>query len=195
MRYQPIFVTNEGGIMDGQHRFEAARTLGLPIYYTEAEWGDDDPRTDQAIILLNTTTNTWSQEEYVHYYAEKLGGVYRELEEFYEANSWLRLSNAIVVFPEPTINSVQIKEGYSAFHRNPNLDRIMAFLSSEQVRGMANSTNKHRPFVCAARNFIESHTDKQVAKLKANIDRVTKQVAEKDYGVIFENIIKRRAVR
>lgn len=190
--YEPIVVTNEGGIMDGQHRFEAARMQGLPVFYIEAEWGDKDPRTERTVIMLNTTTNTWRQEEFLYHYASSRGGIFKELQDFYEENKWLGISNAVVVFPYPKINAKQLKSGYAQFCRNPHLDRIMAFLGSEDVRGMAGKVNSQRYFVSAVRKFIETHTDVQVAKLKANIDRVTKQVSESIYSQMFENIVHRR---
>ena len=193
--FEPIIVTDEGGIIDGQHRFEAARSLGLPIYYIETEWGDADPRTEQMIIMLNTTADTWGQEEFLYHYAATLGGVHKELQEFLEANKWLGISNAVAVFPEPRINPRQLKEGYSRFHRSPYLDRVMDFLGSDDVRGMADGISKQRYFVVAARAFIETHTPAQVAKLQANIDRVTRQVSEKAYLQMFENIIGRRTPR
>ena len=192
--YEPIVATDEGGIIDGQHRFEAARSLGLPIYYVETEWGDTDPRTEQMIILLNTTSKTWRQEDFLYHYAAKDGGVYKELLDFHEANRWLGISNAIAVFPEPRINAKQLKERHP-FHRNPHLDRIVDFLGSDDVLGMAGGICKQRKFVVSARRFIEEHTPAQVAKLQANIDRVTEQVSEKAYLQMFENIIGRRASR
>ena len=194
LTYEPIVVTNEGGIIDGQHRFEAARSLGLPIYYTETDWGDADPRTEQMIIILNTTSRTWRQDDFLRHYAAKDGGVYQELLDFHEANRWLGISNAIAVFPDPRINAKQLKERHP-FHRNPHLDRIMDFLGSDDVRGMAGGVGKQRKFVVSARRFIEEHTPAQVAKLRANIDRVTEQVSEKAYLQMFENIIGRRIPR
>ena len=192
--YKPLVVTNEGGVIDGQHRLEAARSLGLPIYYIETEWGDDDPRTERMIIMLNTTSRTWRQDDYLCHYAAKDGGEYQELLDFHKANSWLGISNAIAVFPEPRINAKQLKERHS-FHRNPHLDRIMDFLGSDDVRGMAGGVGKQRKFVVAARRFVEEHTPSQVEKLRANIDRVTEQVSEKAYLQMFENIIGRRTPR
>ncbi len=52
----PIIVDSNYTIVDGQHRFEACKRLGLPIYYTQAK----REFTASDIININSTQKSWS---------------------------------------------------------------------------------------------------------------------------------------
>lgn len=62
---RPITVNTKYEILDGQHRFKAAQSLGLPIYYVidrTLEKGD--------IILLNSAQQIWKKEDFLKYYVQ-----------------------------------------------------------------------------------------------------------------------------
>jgi hypothetical protein len=60
----PIIVDKNGGIIDGQHRWEACKALGAVLHYIEKE--SFDPVD---IITLNTNKKCWSIDDYVKHYA------------------------------------------------------------------------------------------------------------------------------
>lgn len=62
----PIIVNREMEVIDGQHRLEAAKEMGEPIYYVVSA----DARIDD-VMLLNATTKTWGSGEYARSYAER----------------------------------------------------------------------------------------------------------------------------
>lgn len=81
LEIRPIVVNQDMEIIDGQHRLEAAKSLGLPIFYivrNKAESKD--------IILLNNAQKPWEVEDYVNYYASQGIQSYIDLKRVCEKN-------------------------------------------------------------------------------------------------------------
>ena len=61
-----IPVTNDYKIIDGQHRFEALKKMGLPInYYINSNYDELD------MIRLNRTQKNWTNYDYLNYWLKK----------------------------------------------------------------------------------------------------------------------------
>jgi len=60
-----ILVNEYYEIIDGQHRFEAAKSLGLPLYFTIQEG-----YKVKEVQMLNTNTKNWGKMQYLHSYCE-----------------------------------------------------------------------------------------------------------------------------
>jgi hypothetical protein len=82
LNLRPLLVDKEFNIIDGQHRLEAAKLLGLPIFYTIQE---ENESID--IILLNSNQKTWSTEDYLKYYIAKKNDNYIRLYNFVYKNN------------------------------------------------------------------------------------------------------------
>lgn len=76
LEQNPIIVNKDYSVIDGQHRLEAARQMGLPIYYVVA---DGDISTVQR---LNSNLRPWSISDYVESYVKIGMSDYYELKEF-----------------------------------------------------------------------------------------------------------------
>lgn len=61
----PIIVNGVNEIIDGQHRFEAAKQLGKEVYYIKVR----DLNLDD-VHRLNTNSKNWTAEEYMQGYCE-----------------------------------------------------------------------------------------------------------------------------
>lgn len=61
---QPILVNEHGFIIDGQHRYHAARNLGLPVYYVVKEGA-----SIEAARHLNTTQKRWTMMDFARSHA------------------------------------------------------------------------------------------------------------------------------
>ena len=61
----PIIVNSYNQIIDGQHRFEAARELGKDVYYIKVRNLNLDD-----VHRLNTNSKNWTAEEYMQGYCE-----------------------------------------------------------------------------------------------------------------------------
>lgn len=64
MLYQPVLVNERFEIIDGQGRFLAMKTLGLPIIYIR-----QDGLTINEVRYLNQNATVWKVRDYVHSYA------------------------------------------------------------------------------------------------------------------------------
>ena len=62
-----ISVNDQYVILEGQHRYEAIKGLGLPLTYTIINPED----SESFIISMNTNTKNWKNDEYLNFYAKK----------------------------------------------------------------------------------------------------------------------------
>jgi len=62
----PIIVDPKLRVVDGQHRFEGFKELGLPVIYIV-----DENATIDDIQRLNSVSKTWSQKEYLIHYKKR----------------------------------------------------------------------------------------------------------------------------
>lgn len=79
--FRPITVNSKMEVIDGQHRLEAAKTLGVPIYYIvqkDAKIGD--------ILLLHNAQKSWGLEDYLKYYVSQNYIEYVKLKQFLDKN-------------------------------------------------------------------------------------------------------------
>lgn len=62
----PIIVNKDYSVIDGQHRLEAAKELGLEIYYIKS-----DTVSDNHLIQANVNQKSWELANFIECYAEK----------------------------------------------------------------------------------------------------------------------------
>jgi len=62
--FNPILVNNNFEIIDGQHRFSAAKSLGLPIYFIITTYGLKETQ------IFNTNSKNWKKEDYLDCYCK-----------------------------------------------------------------------------------------------------------------------------
>lgn len=78
-RTRPILVTKAFEIIDGQHRFEASRALGLPVYYMIGH--NIDIRTARH---LNAIQRSWNLQDYMNSFISTGEAQYVKLAELLE---------------------------------------------------------------------------------------------------------------
>ena len=81
LAFRPISVNSDLQILDGQHRFLAAKELGVEVFYQINEEAQDED-----IILLNANQKRWILEDYINYYATKGSEAHKQLLEFARKN-------------------------------------------------------------------------------------------------------------
>jgi len=84
----PLIVNENYEVLDGQHRLEALKLLGLPVYYKTSI----DMTTDE-ISLINTMGKKWTLEDYLNQYAKDEMPDYVKLKNFMD---WAGLKSANV---------------------------------------------------------------------------------------------------
>jgi hypothetical protein len=78
LRYSPILVNEHMFVIDGQHRLQAAKELGLPVHYVVGEG-----MTVDVARHLNATQRQWTLLDFAHSYADSGKEDYQK---FLEAN-------------------------------------------------------------------------------------------------------------
>jgi|TARA_R110000764_G_scaffold82964_1_gene163328 hypothetical protein len=73
---QPLIISSDGYVIDGQHRLAACMRLGIEVPYVV-----NYRLTNQAIIEANNTQKSWNADDRVKHYAEKGNLDYKLLEE------------------------------------------------------------------------------------------------------------------
>lgn len=89
LHIKPLDMTADLGVIDGQHRLEAARELGLPVYYRIGEQLDEED-----IAILNATSKNWTGTDYLHHWSVKGTPAYQTLAAFMQRHPVLSFSNA-----------------------------------------------------------------------------------------------------
>lgn len=89
LNIKPMDVTDDLGIIDGQHRLAAARELGYPIFYRiTPELSEED------IAKLNVAQKNWTGTDYLHYWTVKGKPAYQLLTAFMQRYPQISFSNA-----------------------------------------------------------------------------------------------------
>ncbi len=177
---RPVLVTKEFVIIDGQHRFLAAKDLGIEIEF-EILQGD----YVEKMIKLNSTQSNWSLEDYVNSYASQNVDCYRKLLKFQEKYD-LSLSSAITLFFGAGVKSAHVKRG-DVLKIRANAEQIADFiLNCNSV-----SYNKDNKFVRAVVSVYDKLTKSQLNKLKSRLIIVPKLSNSQDFITAFENIINK----
>lgn len=100
----PIVVTADMTIVDGQHRFEAARQLMAPLYYLKA---------NEALIAdvpgATALTKPWSPGDHLHYWCTHNAQEYLMLQEFLNDYPFFSTSYAADVCTSSGIRTVAAK--------------------------------------------------------------------------------------
>lgn len=181
----PIIVDEENYIIDGQHRLEACKMLGLPVYYVTISGID----RNEAMVCLNKQQKAWKQEEFLTFYAVAKQGCYKDLYEFWKRTK-MKLCNVMVIYPNKQINAQILKSGKMNIDKNPNADKIIDFLNNEVVRSM--KFTKNRPFVLAVKKAFEKYNDRQMRKLLDKVIYLKRAANFELYMIAFDNLITKR---
>jgi hypothetical protein len=77
--FSPILVNQKMEIVDGQHRYFAAKSLGLPINYMQVKgYGIEQ------VQVLNTNSSNWDSKDYLQMYVDRGYDAYIKLKKFME---------------------------------------------------------------------------------------------------------------
>jgi len=145
----PIIVDKNGKIIDGQHRYKSATSLGIPIYVVMVE--DED--VGSIAIALNTNKSNWSLNDFARYWAEQeddpmIAEIYKIYLAYHEANHSTH-GVLIAIFNGETSRHFSMKNGgnkefkegrlpFGGFNRNHIEDTLSKF---RQIKN-ASMTNR-----------------------------------------------------
>jgi hypothetical protein len=177
---RPVLINKEGVIIDGQHRFLAARDLNIDVEFEIIE-GDSIKK----MIKLNSTQSNWTLNDYINSYASQNVDCYRKLLKFQEKYD-LSLSASISLLFGAGIKSSVIKKG-EIIKIKENAENIAEFVLNCNTI----SYNKDHKFIRAVSSVYEKLTKSQLNRLKANLIIIPKLSNSTDFIIAFENVINK----
>ena len=90
LKCNPIVVDKYYNVIDGQHRLEAAKRLGLPIsFITDLDIDVKD------IVPLNVEKETWKLDEYLNFHCNQDNIPYQRLQDFMERENLPKVNIAL----------------------------------------------------------------------------------------------------
>lgn len=90
LHLNPIVCNSDMEVIDGQHRLEAARILGVEIYYTT-----DGDVTKEDIARINSNMKNWSMIDYVNFWTVEKKPGFDKLSSFLSANPGIPVGTAL----------------------------------------------------------------------------------------------------
>jgi hypothetical protein len=77
-KFNPIMVVERGNyyaIIDGQNRYMACKSLGLPIYFIDAT----NQMKEHDMAMLNSNQKNWKIGDYIRHFANVKGGIFEQI--------------------------------------------------------------------------------------------------------------------
>lgn len=124
LHLNPIIVDGELRVVDGQHRLEAARQLGVPIYYIV---NDSVGKTD--IAALNSNKKNWSLVDYINFHTKENRPGFKRLQEFMELYPMMPVSSALTLLSgNGRHDTAAIRQGHVDVSNADQAEEIAEFL-------------------------------------------------------------------
>lgn len=124
LNVHPIIVNRDFYVIDGQHRLEAAKSLGVEIFYIQSE-----TVTDLHVIHGNVNQKSFEVDNYIDYFAIKeKNPVYIELKAMLKSTGLKPKAFLTLILGVVSINILEfLKTGKFQFPSKENPKKIMDF--------------------------------------------------------------------
>ncbi len=107
LHIRPMNVDSKMRIIDGQHRLEAAKTLGVDIYYSIS-----DHVSQEDIANLNSNQKNWNMD-YINFYSVQGKAEFLKFSKFLNTYPNITISAALTIISGTfTRNTAAIREGF-----------------------------------------------------------------------------------
>lgn len=150
MQERPLFtiitVNEKHEIIDGQHRFEVSKELGLPINYVIcAGYGLNE------VHIMNATSKTWNADDYLDGYCRLDNPHYIQYRKFKEQYGFGHNECMMILGSH---SSDSIKTFYSGLFKIHNLKTAIEFAERIMLIGQFYEGHKRRTFIQAMFNLM-----------------------------------------
>jgi hypothetical protein len=188
LELRPININNNWEVIDGMHRLEAARQLGLEIYYNKT---DDISHED--MLLLNVG-KTWGLGDYLNYFCYHGFQEYIKLREFINRHDIGVKTGLVLTMRRDKKSFTGYKEGGYKFTDDEIDSKVdLVWESIEYInksKGYCNYTNSGRFWAAICRLFAIGNFDEAIWKrnLYKLVERIGPRANIKDYFTLFVGI-------
>lgn len=191
LKYAPIIVDNDYGIIDGQHRYHVCLKLKRSVHYIIAP-----PKKITEIAKINSATDKWRMGDYLESYVAVMNRDYMELDQFTETYN-LSLGVAISLLGRGKAADgghmlERFRNGYFKVNDRDEAHRIATFLMDYKKY---TELFKQRSFAVAiSRLSVHENYDhkKMMEKLEKSKIKIKKEQTPKDYIRQLEGIFNFR---
>lgn len=154
LHLNPIIVNSDNEIVDGQHRFHAARQLGLPIHYVI-----DDHYDPTKMMRLNQNATRWSMEDYTNFWISNGREEYQKISDLSKETE-IKLSILVFILEiKDSCGFTDYKEGKFKYDINKEMEdalfttkRLIDYLKSVNYKPI--KLYNHKCFLRACKNFF-----------------------------------------
>jgi len=152
MDLRPVIVDKNMFVMDGQHRIEAARRLGMEVSYVV-----DEDAKDEDIILLNSNQKSWKLTDYLNYYCQQQNPEYVALAEFMTEHELSITQMRALMSEGDAFNTMRFKTGKFIFPKEDKFHKVNQRLQNlRQVQNFIKNKNPGTKMCYDGSVFINS---------------------------------------
>jgi hypothetical protein len=191
----PIIVDYKGRIIDGQHRFQALKELGLPIFYLVRKLNG---KLFKYLIESNNVLDKWKQFDFAKLYAESGIKNYEDIINVYRY--WEKKLNRTlpfgrIVYAYTSCEGARFKNGTAVFLKN-NGDKIFNILFEldklyeDKLAFHFNNMRSLKKLLAVNKHFDSEHFIQQCKKKKFNTYSTVEDTRDSMIAVYNYHIIK-----
>ena len=180
LEHSPIIVNEDYEILDGQHRFEACKRLGIYFYYTITKLESSD------ILTLNVNKK-WTLEDYLNYYCKHNFPEYIKFNEFIKSKNLRITIGLAIVMGDGKISRKDFQDGNFKFLCEQSEENIDACFETigliEKLNGYSVYTKTSRFWKPLLKMFNSEDFNKEkwMINLSKNISKFSPRARERDY--------------
>lgn len=188
--YMPILVNSKMEVIDGQHRLEALRELGMPVNYIVIDGADL-----ATVQMLNSSAKSWSLNDYVQSFIKRGNENYMILDDFRRRyNLPLMVCVTLLTGSNSRKGPEVVRDGSFEVKSQSQAEAIATYIS-EMKKYVDPLVLRDRDFLSAYIKTIKSNVNRKqlVHKLKLFGFSLKRQISVTDYQRELERVYNFRS--
>ena len=188
----PILINGNQEVIDGQHRLEARKRLGLPVtYYIEKSYGLNE------IQRLNANTRDWNKKEHLQSFVNRGYPEYIKFRKFWDTFPRLNFAAVEILLSDDSENSSRSKKTFENGKLKVSNYRG-ATQMAQKIMDIAPyfSGFSRRPFIRAMKSIfkIDKYSHEQfIKRLEANPGSIYPCANATQYTELIEEVYNYRS--
>lgn len=142
-----LYVNEKMELIDGQHRFEAAKRMHLPAYFIiMPSWGIKE------VAILNVNSRNWTMEDFMNTHAKSGNKNYVRFKEFYDEFEFDITTAQLIILGRRSKHGGTTDEFRSGKMEVTEVQITKAYIKARKIRNFKD----FHPHGYKCRNFVES---------------------------------------